>query len=130
MLLAKIKEKLFNRRNKVEVEDVEVKGEIPASIKALIESLSGTSIKEGYFIFNDITHTYEWVEAMPEDYNGVYLYFSGDSTEMFEVGSVNAGQLLYTDFHTNGVHIYSTNDEEITYESNGETKLRITHSFI
>lgn len=82
MLLAKIKEKLFNRRNKVEIEDVEVNGEIPASIKALIESIS--SLKYGYYYYafdgrNDkLVYAGQQGELIPEDYNGIAYEFLDD----------------------------------------------------
>ena len=94
MLLAKIKEKLFNRRNKVEVEDVEVNGEIPASIKALIEGvitpLLGTSFKAGIYYYNSETGKFECGERVPEDYTGMSYYIGDDLFEFnyFENGSI------------------------------------------
>lgn len=98
MLLAKIKEKLFNRKNKVEIEDVEVNGEIPASIKALIESLSGTSLKVGNYKMNTETEKVEWVEELPEDFTGDLLWVGDDDSigiEHYENGDITISSYMY-----------------------------------
>lgn len=136
MLLAKIRDVLLNRRNKVEVDDVEVKGEIPASIKSLIQSiageLDGTSFKlGGYYILKEETNKLDWVEELPEDFSG--------TTFNFEQGQINffnyfEGQQISSSYITSyELEFYDEQtEEEVIYGTTGAPKLNfeaLTHSF-
>lgn len=128
MLLAKIKEKLLNRRNKVEIEDVEIKGDIPASIKALIESLGG--LKYGYYIVKYDPDRLEFAgENLPEDYTGVAFAFLDDGFYIFVLENGNEHYSCW--LGVNGLEFYGI-DGNVTYGTYGASKLNfasLTHSF-
>lgn len=122
MLLAKVLDKLFNRRNTFEIESLE--GDIPASIKeqiiTLITPLIGTSLKAGSYIFNSESGMLEYVEVLPEDYTGI-LYCFGD--DMLDFEFFNDG--IYTSSSSIGFGGISTPmlyAEEINF-------VQLTHSF-
>lgn len=89
MLKANIRDVLLNRRNKVEVEDMEVKGEIPASVLKLIQE-NGIAFDKFYIFIDEKPQI---VEDIPNDYSGLSFYFGSD--EGLTISGYSHGERLY-----------------------------------
>lgn len=118
----------------VDISELTANGECPDAIKELIESLGGTTLREGDYIYDADKDSFVWVAEIPEDYVGTFIMFSNDSSEIFEVGFVDENSnYKYLTLTLSGIEIYNDiTEEQVIYSINGASKLnfsQLTHSF-
>lgn len=110
-------------------ENEELPESVKTIIKELIESLGGTSLKDGSYLYNYDLGKFVCFEEVPEDYTGLAIEFFDDG---FYVSYYDNGvNTLYSYLSTIGI---SVNDENsnTNITPNGVDKLdfaSLTHSF-
>lgn len=110
----------------VDISEITAKGDIPASIKELIESLGGIQFNKYYIFDNGV----KVVETVPEDYNGVVWFF-----EFIDEWDMTLSIFTYE----NGKELYCTvigdsgiDNGDAAFTRHGVNKLNfaeLTHSF-
>lgn len=89
MLFAKIKEKLLNRRNDIEISEIK---DSKGNVIDLEELVNNPSIIVGYYIYNSEKEKFQLVDDIPEDYSGYVITIGDDgfmTTAYYENGTLS-----------------------------------------
>lgn len=93
MLKAKIKEKLLNRRNEVDIDEIRDSNGKIIDLEGLINN---PEIKGGYYIYDD--ENLKWVfydsESLPVDYTGYFILLEPSIGDSIEFGYADEGDIV------------------------------------
>lgn len=115
MLKAKIKEKLLNRRNEVDVDEIK---DSNGNVIDLEKLINNPEIKGGIYLISD---NYKWVEDYPEDYTGQTLELFDDGIYVYNLDDGAVTDYVFINSGT--VQIFSDINGTVYLDSRGITKI-------
>lgn len=103
MLFAKIKEKLLNRRNDIEISEIK---DSKGNVIDLEELVNNPGIIVGYYIYNSEKDKLQHVDDIPEEYDGIVYYFGDDyfSIAIYENGNLIGDEVTITLYGVNKIN--------------------------